>query len=921
MKNIIFFLAAMHLLWCGILQAQHCSGTTAAPYPVMYHQPDGSTLMVQGRGNRYLHYMQTLDAYTLKVNENGVLEYAILGADGHLYPSGIQAHDPIHRTTEELELLRHIAPNTFDTKAVRQEKRLQAMEENYRRSMAAAFPTIGTHRVLLLLIQYPDLAATHTVDEFDDLMNEPNFNGTGSFRDFFRTSSFNQLTLNTDVFGWYTAANNSTYYADDNGLGRARELGREAIDAAEAAGVDFSVYDNDMDGAVDGIIFVHAGPGAEEGAITDLYIWSHRSRLSNSGMERTYDGVLIDDYMMNPERRGNNSRMVGVGIFCHEFGHGLGLPDLYDIDDSDGDSEGIGWWGLMGSGNWAGGEDSPTNFSAWSKIKLGWQTATDITGQVNGFQLRPASLFNNEVYRISTPDPNEYFLLENRQNVGIDIAVPGHGMIIWHIDDNLTTNADENHKWVDVEEADGLNQLDHNINRGNGGDPFPGTTNNKVFNDTSNPNSKRYNGDNTNTDINNIREEGTLIRFNMGCDPADAVCRAFVNLYLDLAGTASLAIADVDNGSTFDCGFNQWSLSQTNFNCSHIGYNLISLAVEDDNGNTDECTTNVYVHDELPPTLNTPADVLVDCWYSPTTPDATGEATATDNCDPSPEITYTDSEIVFENGARQITRTWKAEDNHNNISMGQQVISIPPPIEMDAGDDQTVYVNFVGIPGYPYSACANLSANVIGGTPPYTFLWSDGQSGEDVEVCPDMCTQYTVTVTDSKGCIQVDSLIVYAIIVECMSGQNPNLMYLLCHNNKTICTSFSSTEVHLSHGDGLGACGDIGDQGCEDLLPYHRPWLGDPIAAHPDDTPGLQLTPNPAAQFVDVRLRLDHPSLVDLQLYDLYGRIISSFGQYDLGAGHQHLRFPISSVPPGSYILHVTGTGQVIYAEKLLVQY
>jgi M6 family metalloprotease-like protein len=335
--------------------------------------------------------------------------------------------------------------------------------------------------------------ATHTVTEFDNLMNQSNFNGTGSFRDFYSASSFSQLTLNTDVFGWYTAANNSSYYADDNGRIVARELGREAVDAAEAAGVDFSPYDNDLDGKVDGIIFVHAGPGAEEGSITNLYIWSHRSRLSNDGYDVTYDGVLIDDYMFNPERRNSNTRMVGVGVFCHEFGHGLGLPDLYDTDDGNGDSEGIGWWGLMGSGNWAGGEDSPTNFGAWSKIKLNWQTATDITGQIDGFELSPASQVNNEVYRISTPDVKEYFLLENRQNVGIDIALPGHGLIIWHIDDNLSTNSDETHKWVDVEEADALNHLDNNTNRGDGGDPFPGTSNNKIFNDTINPNSKLYN--------------------------------------------------------------------------------------------------------------------------------------------------------------------------------------------------------------------------------------------------------------------------------------------------------------------------------------------------------------------------------------------------------------------------------------------
>src|SRR5690606_22656741 len=202
-------------------------------------------------------------------------------------------------------------------------------------------------------------------------------------------------------------------------------------------------------------------------------------------------------------------------------------------------------WGLMGSGNWAGGEASPTNFSAWSRIKLGWQTSTDITGQTDGFELRPASQFNNEVYRLNTGAANQYFLLENRQNVGIDVAVPGHGLIIWHIDDNQTNNKDETHKWVDVEEADNDLDLDNNVNRGDGGDPFPGDEVNRVFNDASAPNSKRYDGTNTNTDINNIREEGTLLRFNMGCEPAQAICRAAINLSLDADGEATLSTADV----------------------------------------------------------------------------------------------------------------------------------------------------------------------------------------------------------------------------------------------------------------------------------------------------------------------------------------------------------------------------------------
>lgn len=911
MKTNVFFFtllcaAMMHHL---SLRAQICQGITAASYPVAYTQPDGSQLMVQGIGTGYLHYMQTTDQYTLLATPEGTLQYAVPDREGRLTPTGVKAHDPEQRSSAEQIFLTTIQPNLFDAKHIREEKKLLAMDQEIQRAVMAEFPSTGTRRVLVLLIQYPDLMATNTRDEFDDMMNEPNYNSTGSFKDFFLASSFNQLTLNTDVFGWYTAANNYTYYADDNGRIVARELGREAIDAAEAAGVDFSPYDNDMDGNLDGIIFVHAGPGAEEGSITNLYIWSHRSRLSHDGYDVTYDGVHIDDYMFNPERRNSNTRMVGVGVFCHEFGHGLGLPDLYDTDDSNGDSEGIGWWGLMGSGNWAGGEDSPTNFGAWSKIKLGWQTATDITGQVNGFQLSPASQVNNEVYRISTPDPLEYFLLENRQNVGVDIAIPGHGMIIWHIDDHLSTNSDENHKWVDVEEAEGYSDLDNNINRGDGGDPFPGTNNNKVFNDSSNPNSQRYNGDNTGTDINNIREQGTLVLFNMGCEPAQAICRAFLNLYLDANGNATIGVSDVDNGSTFDCGFLSSSLSQTIFTCSDLGYNEVTLTVSDVNGNTDECSINVYVYDALGPVLNTPADVAVPCWYSPTTPDATGMATASDNCDPSPAITYSDTALAYEDGSVMITRTWTATDAEGNATTGQQIITIPPPMNVDAGEDQTVYVDFVGIEGYPYSACADLSTLAAGGTPPYTYAWSDGQTGQDITVCPDVCTKYYVTVTDANGCTLTDSLIVYAIIVECMNGNNQNLKYLLCHNGKTICTSFFSTETHLAHGDGLGACGDIGDQGCEDILPFEGFPISFPGLSDATLEEAIRIVPNPTADFIELQLHAPSHLMVDIHLYDLQGRMLESFGAYDLTEGYHGIPLSVETLAPGSYMLRVTDHG------------
>ena len=109
--------------------------------------------------------------------------------------------------------------------------------------------------------------------------------------------------------------------------------------------------------------------------------------------------------------------------------------------------------------------------------------------------------YNDDVYLL-LDNPNgpsdwgggegEYFLIENRQKIGYDAGLPGHGLIIWHIDESRKSNSDENHKLVDLEAADGRTDMDQNINYGDAGDPFPGITNNREFGKTTNPNSNLY---------------------------------------------------------------------------------------------------------------------------------------------------------------------------------------------------------------------------------------------------------------------------------------------------------------------------------------------------------------------------------------------------------------------------------------------
>ncbi|MDQ4141263.1 MAG: M6 family metalloprotease domain-containing protein [Bacteroidota bacterium] len=336
--------------------AQQISNCQASPYPITVKQADGSSITIIGKGSLLNSWTETVDGYTV-VNKNGNYEYA-QKVNGKLVPTGIVARNAGDRKPTETAFLQKVNKSIKpDAPAKTNSPAFFESKQKITGTQRANFPATGRRKALLILIQYPDLPHTYNHFFFQNLMNHHQFKGIGSFKDFFYRSSVGSLFMEVDVVGWYTAAYNYSYYGRENGDRRATDLVREAVDAAEAAGVDFSAYDNDKDGNVDGIMVAHAGPGAEEGSQLQ-YIWSHRWELSVGNNHVKYDGVWIDDYIINPEKRIYTNDIVGRGIFCHEFGHLLGLPDLYDIDGS---SEGLGEWSLMAGAGWLGNEHTPGN--------------------------------------------------------------------------------------------------------------------------------------------------------------------------------------------------------------------------------------------------------------------------------------------------------------------------------------------------------------------------------------------------------------------------------------------------------------------------------------------------------------------------------------------------------------------------------
>ena len=492
------------LLFSWIYAGAQKSFVTAAPYTIAITQPDGTKLDIRGIGDEHRHLTVTSDGYTVLKNPKGSYEFARIGENDKLDFSGVRAHNVTERDSEEKSYLKSIRKFLKEPQDIGDPKFKSA-----KTILQDYFPAKGTQKTLLLLIEYPDLNHTYTKNNFEKLMNQHNYSGNGSFHDYFYQASNGKLSLSVDVFGWYAARNNYVYYGEDNGDNRARELVAEAVDAAEDAGVDFSDYDNDGDGYVDNLIIAHSGPGAEEGSQTE-YIWSHSWSLGS--YSRFYDGVTIQRYVMQPETRSYG--MVGIGVFCHEFGHALGLPDLYDTDDSDGDSEGLGEWCLMASGSWLNNEKTPAMLSAWGREELGWIDPVVIDSD-GDYSLGPSAT-NDACYKMLTPESNEYFLLENRYATGFDAALPGTGLAIFHVNTRRSNNDNEELKLSDLEEADGYDDLDKNRNRGDGGDLFPGSSVNTLFNDLSVPDAKNYNGHLSGISIYNIQKEGTLLTFSTG---------------------------------------------------------------------------------------------------------------------------------------------------------------------------------------------------------------------------------------------------------------------------------------------------------------------------------------------------------------------------------------------------------------------
>ena len=380
--------------------------------------------------------------------------------------------------------------------------RLGTPPATVRRAAAERAPLRGTVRIVVVLVDFSDQEMLADPAHFEQLFFSQNQLATGSVRDYFHEVTHGLIDLQGEVVGPYRLPQTMAHYANGQSGGSTIQpnMRTMAHDTAVLSDpdVNFALYDNDNNGFVDAFIVVHAGPGAEvTGSPGDL--WSSKWVLPSAFPA---DGASIFAFLTIPED-------ARIGVTAHEIGHLVfGWPDLYDTDES---SNGIGNWCLMGSGNWNGGGDTPAHPSAWCKAGQGWVSVVNHAADATvPFEDVKDSHLVHRLWRNGEPS-TEYFLVENRQRTRFDAQLPGDGLLIWHIDDSVGDNTDETHYQVALEQADGLLHLENLINRGDGGDSYPGTANNRDFSGTSTPSSNSYAGTPTSVAVTDLSNSATTM--------------------------------------------------------------------------------------------------------------------------------------------------------------------------------------------------------------------------------------------------------------------------------------------------------------------------------------------------------------------------------------------------------------------------
>ena len=425
---------------CLCLSSIGVWGAKANSIPVQVRQSDGTTITVILRGDEHINWYTTLDGVLLVQAADNSYYVGKVTKDGHLIATQQLAHEAAWRSSAETNLIRKQDKDKFYSYV---SKVAELSENSYNNRPLTRvtvdsgyggvpyFPHTGSPKVLVILAEFADTTFTiqNTKQVFTNyLMNEGHFSETAyaqnrnykGVRGYFKDCSYGQFTPTFDVVGPVKLPKPQTYYGAEND--NITDLMTDACNAVDNE-VDFSQYDANGDGMVDLVYIIYAGHSANYRGNTSTDIWP---KSGTTIISKTFDGKSIRRYGVSNELAGRENKkkeketINGIGLFCHEFSHTLGLPDIYayKTDAEDQNDQGMELWDLMDGGTEVQGGRVPSPYLAWEREAMGWMSIDTLTTDRHIANLKTIDN-GGKAYKILNPSAsNEYIVLQSIQKGG-----------------------------------------------------------------------------------------------------------------------------------------------------------------------------------------------------------------------------------------------------------------------------------------------------------------------------------------------------------------------------------------------------------------------------------------------------------------------------------------------------------------------
>lgn len=437
------------------LSAASAYAVPAYPGLMTVKNPDGTTLQVRAFGDEHFNYFTDADQkYIISPDKDGF--WRVEERNGRLLTATPEVVKTMRAEKGDFNI-------RFPMGVTSDRMRMASLDEEGR----TTYQTEGEVHGLVILVEFADVPFSinnpqQTIDDFCNKEGFSEYGARGSAADYFHHVSNGKFQPVFDVSRVVKLKNNRSYYGGRDLMeSRFCDLIWESVNELDAE-IDFTKYDYDRDGIIDNIFFLFAGNGMADTSNPET-IWPHQGHYYNFSEYAHMvpvlkpDGVKMATYACSNELKSPNSLPMGasspwldgIGTFVHEFGHVLGLPDLYDTASNPATAT-PKKYDVMDTGSYNVYSTCPPGYSAYEKWLCHWIELTEVEDG-NVYELPSHSDGNDWMaYKIPVRRINasgsyreypEWYIIETRTPDAWDFSMPADGMFIWHVDF-------ANNKWV-----------------------------------------------------------------------------------------------------------------------------------------------------------------------------------------------------------------------------------------------------------------------------------------------------------------------------------------------------------------------------------------------------------------------------------------------------------------------------------------